>query len=535
MDLHFKKLGWSDPTIRWTDDLQTVRQATMMSLIQHNSPNFSMYLLISWLSLLTCISSNNALWTPIEVNAKDDATDPTIVTCDLLVGFQQYAAAPHDHPKFRDVVTASKCNERNQRKEKLSVLLKEAPQALVTPTAFVFHESRVGSTLVSNMLAANPRSLVFSESKPPVDALFHCPKCHTDQERGELFRSVLHLMGSSVPHDHLFFKFQSIVSQKMSVVLSVFPDVPWVFIYRAPVQTLMSHLDPSKGGNNKPPCLKSKKRPTEQVRQCGTGCAGGTVRADAYLPLISCSSLTLLPPTPLLSSSQTSPLDLPSPPPQVEMSEALDAPREAWCAWHLNTLCQHALRAYDAFSLYNTSSTSSTASVGGTSTLLPIELNRQQPQQQPQQRRRGFFVNYASLPGAVSAQLLPAFGVPAAQLTADWRARMDLVSRQYSKARGGEGKGKKKGKGAVEDEGKGKGKDGSEGEGEGKGAGGTGGAGSQQLFVSDSQDKEERASPMLKRFADMIMQPTYKDMEKVSERCWRQWREERAARTVVVG
>ena len=147
---------------------------------------------------------------------------------------------------------------------------------------------------MSNMLAANPRALVFSESRPPVDALFHCPRCPDDQARSDLFRAVIHLMGSSSSssssslsatanttmttttttttprihsHDYLFFKFQSIVAQKMSLVLSAFPDVPWVFLYRAPVQTLMSHLDPTKGGNNKPPCLKSRKRPTEQVRQ----------------------------------------------------------------------------------------------------------------------------------------------------------------------------------------------------------------------------------------------------------------------------
>jgi hypothetical protein len=225
------------------------------------------------------------------------------------------------------------------------------------------------------------------------------------------------------------------------------------------------------------------------------------------------------------------------------MSEAVDAPREAWCAWHLNTLCQHALRAYDAYSLYNTTTTTTTTatttystttrtSISPTSdTTLSAPSTPTQPQQQPRQRRRGFFVNYASLPAAVGAQLLPAFGVPAAQVTADWRARMDLVSRQYSKARGGEGKGKKKGKGGGEDAGEGRGKD----EGEGKGEGGVGGGAGSQLFVSDSQDKEERAPPMLKRFADMIMQPTYADMEKVSARCWRQWREEGAARAVVVG
>lgn len=32
---------------------------------------------------------------------------------------------------------------------------------MIPPTAFIFHESRVGSTLVANMFASDPRSLVF--------------------------------------------------------------------------------------------------------------------------------------------------------------------------------------------------------------------------------------------------------------------------------------------------------------------------------------------------------------------------------------
>lgn len=45
-----------------------------------------------------------------------------------------------------------------------------------------------------------------------------------------------------------------------------FPDTPWMFLYRHPVQTMMSHLDPKK----RPPgamavCLKSKTRTSPKV------------------------------------------------------------------------------------------------------------------------------------------------------------------------------------------------------------------------------------------------------------------------------
>ena len=42
------------------------------------------------------------------------------------------------------------------------------------PTGFIFHMSRCGSTLVSQMLAALPRTIVVSEASP-VDAILRAP------------------------------------------------------------------------------------------------------------------------------------------------------------------------------------------------------------------------------------------------------------------------------------------------------------------------------------------------------------------------
>ena len=86
---------------------------------------------------------------------------------------------------------------------------------------------------------------------------------------------------------------------------------------------MMSHLDPAKGGNNKPPCLKSRRRPTEQV----------TPRLR--LPRAHHMSPPHRPTLPFLL--------------QVELAEAVDAPREAWCAAHLNMLCQHALQVHATY------------------------------------------------------------------------------------------------------------------------------------------------------------------------------------------
>ena len=127
-------------------------------------------------------------WTPTDVSFKKDMNDPIVTLCSLRLGMLLYATAPHNYPKFRDVMSASSCGkDGNTKKERMSVLLQEDSTMSssstkiiqLAPTAFIFHESRVGSTLVSNMLAVDPRALVYSESRPPVDALFHCTACRS--------------------------------------------------------------------------------------------------------------------------------------------------------------------------------------------------------------------------------------------------------------------------------------------------------------------------------------------------------------------
>lgn len=71
-------------------------------------------------------------------------------------------------------------------------------------------------------------------------------------------------MGSSPFHKRLFFKFQSITTTKIDIALEAFPNTPWTFVYRSPVQTMMSHLDPRKGATGAP-CLRSKRSPPIEV------------------------------------------------------------------------------------------------------------------------------------------------------------------------------------------------------------------------------------------------------------------------------
>lgn len=163
-------------------------------------------------------------WTPIDVEV--NPVDPMVIMCHL--DFQKHWKDPSASPMFKDLVGISNCVGTNRRRERLSVLLEEvrhlqASGALkvTPPTGFVFHESRVGSTLVANMLAADPFALVFSESAPLANAILHCGSMCSRAQQVQLFRDVATLMGASPIHNKFYAKFQSITTTKMDIALEV--------------------------------------------------------------------------------------------------------------------------------------------------------------------------------------------------------------------------------------------------------------------------------------------------------------------------
>lgn len=138
------------------------------------------------------------------------------------------------------------------------------PQPLMPPvkvlnvTAFVFHESRCGSTLTANILAAmNPRKhRVYSEAMPPMKALWHI--CGEDysvcskETAASIFADVIYLMSrtnNTATEHRVFFKIPSAGTRNLDVFTAAFPTTPYLFVYRDPVQVIMSHFRDSINGN----------------------------------------------------------------------------------------------------------------------------------------------------------------------------------------------------------------------------------------------------------------------------------------------
>ncbi len=113
------------------------------------------------------------------------------------------------------------------------------------PALFVFHMSRCGSTLVAQMLAAMPSHLVLSEA-PPLDSVLRADWVSPglgDDERCTWLRWLVGALGQQ-RHDlqrRLYVKFDAWSVLDLPVVRRAYPAVPWLFLYRDPVEVLVSH------------------------------------------------------------------------------------------------------------------------------------------------------------------------------------------------------------------------------------------------------------------------------------------------------
>jgi hypothetical protein len=106
----------------------------------------------------------------------------------------------------------------------------------------VFHMSRCGSTLAAQWLAALPDSVVLSEPEP-VDAVLQWPA----SEHGDTgtLRALLCALGQPRREGDrsLFLKTDCWHMVHFARLLEAFPGVPWVFLYRNPVEVLASHQE----------------------------------------------------------------------------------------------------------------------------------------------------------------------------------------------------------------------------------------------------------------------------------------------------
>lgn len=111
----------------------------------------------------------------------------------------------------------------------------------LTPTAFIFHVTRCGSTLLSQMLAAVERNLVLSEIGPLNSFLLSYPQ-DQKKEKAQAFQKLVYAFAQSFHEieENFFIKLSSWNLLHQPIIQQAFPNTPWIFVYRDPIEVMSS-------------------------------------------------------------------------------------------------------------------------------------------------------------------------------------------------------------------------------------------------------------------------------------------------------
>jgi hypothetical protein len=109
------------------------------------------------------------------------------------------------------------------------------------PTGFIFHMSRCGSTLLAQLLARLPAVLVMSEP-PTVDGVLRSGV--GDRERVDRLRWMISALGQPrrVEQASFVVKLDAWSILDFALIRTAFPDAVCVFVYRDPLEVLVSQL-----------------------------------------------------------------------------------------------------------------------------------------------------------------------------------------------------------------------------------------------------------------------------------------------------
>ena len=117
------------------------------------------------------------------------------------------------------------------------------PAESLKPSGFIFHMSRCGSTLAAQMLAALSDSIVISEAAP-IDAVVQLGRGLSEGDAVRALRAMVGAFGRKRGgrERRYVIKLDCWHTLALPLFRRAFPDVPWVFLYRDPVEVLVSQI-----------------------------------------------------------------------------------------------------------------------------------------------------------------------------------------------------------------------------------------------------------------------------------------------------
>lgn len=148
-------------------------------------------------------------------------------------------------PFFDDTISNRRGLPFNTKKQRVVSGLEVLPEwsALIdkiNPTAIIFHVSRCGSTLLSQMLGLDPANIVLSEV-PFIDQLLRHGKKY-EQDVSSFVSSAIGFYGAKrdPKNKNLFIKADSWHIHFYRELRALYPGIPFILLYRRPDEVLRS-------------------------------------------------------------------------------------------------------------------------------------------------------------------------------------------------------------------------------------------------------------------------------------------------------
>ena len=170
------------------------------------------------------------------------------LTCEYLFVGEKAFVEPFFHEtsgKCRGLAENRKPFKVKSSLETLIEISKEVP--CVEPTAFIFHISRCGSTLLAQLLCLEEENIVLSEV-PILDEvlrdLYFKREDISAEKRKEALRAVIKILGQkrTGKEQNLFIKLDSWDIFYYELLRELYPDTPFIFSYRRPNEVIRSQL-----------------------------------------------------------------------------------------------------------------------------------------------------------------------------------------------------------------------------------------------------------------------------------------------------
>lgn len=153
-------------------------------------------------------------------------------------------------PFFDETIGKCKSLKENSKRMRTvcdyeSLIWQESTVKTIKPTAIIFHVSRCGSTLLSQLLGINENWISLSEI-PLFDEILRASYKYphvTETAIKEALKASISLVGKRryANEECLFVKTDSWHLFFYKIYRELYPDVPFVFLYRSPDEVIRSH------------------------------------------------------------------------------------------------------------------------------------------------------------------------------------------------------------------------------------------------------------------------------------------------------